>query len=240
MKHFFYRCLMMVCLGAAADAAAQTVYPSVMPVARYVTADGEELEDAAEEQSAPLTGYFSAEVSDLGEYVPHYEWKIFRQGEENRPILDRFDPEVTFTFTESGTFLVQLYASFVLGRDTLRYPGGGDEPFVVRISESKLEFPNAFSPNGDGINDIYRAKEGYRSIVDFRATVFNRWGQKLYSWNRPEEGWDGKVNGRTVPDGVYYVVVEARGADGRKYQIRKDVNVLTGYAQEGGNGNDGR
>lgn len=213
---------------------AQNVYPNVTPTARYVTSEGEEIEDASEEQSAPITGYFSAEVTDQGLYSAHYEWCIFKAGQENSPLVDRFDREMEYTFTQSGTFYVQLYVTFVQGTDTIRYPDGGGEPFVVSVSQSKLEFPNAFSPNGDGFNDVYKAKEGYRSIVKFKATVFTRWGQKVYTWTNPAEGWDGKINGRTARDGVYYVVVQAEGADGRKFNIRKDVNVLTGYSGEGG------
>lgn len=213
---------------------AQNVYPNVTPTARYVTSEGEEIEDASEEQSAPITGYFSAEVTDQGLYSAHYEWRIFKAGQENAPLVDRFDREMEYTFTQSGTFYVQLYVTFVQGTDTIRYPDGGGEPFVVSVSQSKLEFPNAFSPNGDGFNDVYKAKEGYRSIVKFKATVFTRWGQKVYTWTNPTEGWDGKINGRTARDGVYYVVVQAEGADGRKFNIRKDVNVLTGYSGEGG------
>ena len=213
---------------------AQNVYPNVTPTARYVTSEGEEIEDASEEQSAPITGYFSAEVTDQGLYSAHYEWRIFKAGQENAPLVDRFDREMEYTFTQSGTFYVQLYVTFVQGTDTIRYPDGGGESFVVSVSQSKLEFPNAFSPNGDGFNDVYKAKEGYRSIVKFKATVFTRWGQKVYTWTNPAEGWDGKINGRTARDGVYYVVVQAEGADGRKFNIRKDVNVLTGYSGEGG------
>lgn len=213
---------------------AQNVYPNVTPTVRYVTSEGEEIEDASEEQSAPITGYFSAEVTDQGLYSAHYEWRIFKAGQENSPLVDRFDREMEYTFTQSGTFYVQLYVTFVQGTDTIRYPDGGGEPFVVSVSQSKLEFPNAFSPNGDGFNDVYKAKEGYRSIVKFKATVFTRWGQKVYTWTNPAEGWDGKINGRTARDGVYYVVVQAEGADGRKFNIRKDVNVLTGYSGEGG------
>ena len=213
---------------------AQNVYPNVTPTARYVTSEGEEIEDASEEQSAPITGYFSAEVTDQGLYSAHYEWRIFKAGQENSPLVDRFDREMEYTFTQSGTFYVQLYVTFVQGTDTIRYPDGGGEPFVVSVSQSKLEFPNAFSPNGDGFNDVYKAKEGYRSIVKFKATVFTRWGQKVYTWTNPAEGWDGKINGRTARDGVYYVVVQAEGADGRNFNIRKDVNVLTGYSGEGG------
>ena len=190
---------------------AQNVYPNVTPTARYVTSEGEEIEDASEEQSAPITGYFSAEVTDQGLYSAHYEWRIFKAGQENAPLVDRFDREMEYTFTQSGTFYVQLYVTFVQDTDTIRYPDGGGEPFVVSVSQSKLEFPNAFSPNGDGFNDVYKAKEGYRSIVKFKATVFTRWGQKVYTWTNPAEGWDGKINGRTARDGVYYVVVQAEG-----------------------------
>ena len=121
------------------------------------------------------------------------------------------------------------------GNDTIVFPEEGTaEPFVVSISESVLEMPNAFSPNGDGYNDIYKVKEGYQSIVSFKAVIFNRWGQKLYAWDTLDGGWDGMFHGKTVKDGVYFVVVN----DGKEYKIRKDVNVLTGYSGTGTNGND--
>ena len=46
---------------------------------------------------------------------------------------------------------------------------------------SSLLMPNAFSPNGDGINDIYKPKSGYQNITEFHAYIFNRWGQKLFA-----------------------------------------------------------
>ncbi len=205
-------------------------YPSVLPTALYVTADGEEMTDLDGNQSAPLKAHFYANPENLGEYTARYEWKIMKDGVEPELILHRFDEEIEYTFTGSGSFRVQLYATFVNGNDTIVYPGEGEEnPFVISISESKLEFPNAFSPNGDGYNDVLRAKEGYQSIVSFEAAVFNRWGNKLYSWNSLSDGWDGKHKGRTVKDGVYFLVVKARGADGRKYNMRKTISVLTGY-----------
>ena len=95
-------------------------------------------------------------------------------------------------------------------------------------NESKLIMPNAFTPNGDGHNDVYKAKE-YKNLAEFRAYIFNRWGQKLYEWRDPAEGWDGTYQGRDVKDGVYYVLVKARGNDDVIYNIRKDVNLLRGH-----------
>ena len=70
------------------------------------------------------------------------------------------------------------------------------------------------------------------SIVEFHAYIFNRWGQKLYEWSDPSaEGWDGRYNGKPVKEGTYFLLCKARGADGRKYDIRKDVNLLRGYTE---------
>ncbi|MEG1580119.1 MAG: gliding motility-associated C-terminal domain-containing protein, partial [Bacteroidaceae bacterium] len=96
-------------------------------------------------------------------------------------------------------------------------------------SESKLEMPNAFSPNGDGQNDVYKAKEGYQSIVSFHAYIFNRWGKKIYEWTTLEGGWNGCSGGTNVKDGVYFCLVEAKGADGRNYTIKKSITLLRGY-----------
>lgn len=229
MKHF----LLLAALLAIAPAWAWAQSPSVNPSARYTTVTGEETEDASGGQNAPLQARFTANPTNLEGYTARYEWKIYRTGQEASPLVHRFEEDIDYTFTQSGTFLVQLYATFTQPGDTITWPEEGEaQPLQVTISESKLEMPNAFSPNGDGYNDVYRAKTGYQSIVSFRATVFNRWGQKIFSWTDPAEGWDGKWNGRTVSDGVYYVVVDARGADGKHYKIKRDVNVLTGYLQE--------
>ena len=100
------------------------------------------------------------------------------------------------------------------------------ETFTIIVSESELKIPNAFSPNDDGINDIFQVT--YKSLVKFEATVFNRWGQKLYHWNLAniDEGWDGTAHGKQVPAGVYYIVVKALGADGVVYNHRGDINIL--------------
>lgn len=211
------------------------------PKATYVTISGEELEDASTAQNAPLVAHFMANPDDLWGYSARYEWKIWNADKPSEILVHRFEENLDYTFVNSGAYKVQLYATFTLDGDTISWPEKGEEePFLVVISESRLEMPNAFSPNGDGYNDVYNAKPEYQSIVSFKATIFNRWGQKIYSWSNPDreqDGWDGTWHGRRVHDGVYYVVVSAMGADGHKYNIRKDVNVLTGFdngAKQGG------
>ncbi len=108
---------------------------------------------------------------------------------------------------------------------------------TTTVMTSMLTFPNAFSPNGDLINDTYGAKE-CQNIVEFHAYIFNRWGQKLYEWTDPTGSWDGTYNGRDVKQGTYFVLVKARGADGQTFNIRKDVNLLRGYTE--GSTNNGQ
>lgn len=208
---------------------AQTAAPTMT----IVTADGNESEETAYEGSAPLKAHFKANPQDVGDYTPLYEWRI-RRTADTSPFLIRYDEDIDYEFTESGAFVIELNISFVHGTDTLEFVM--DSPFTVNVSESQLEFPNAFSPNGDGINDIFKAKEGYKSIVSFEAAVFSRWGKKLYEWRDLDGGWDGRSGGHDVPDGAYYLVVKARGADGRNYNIKKVINILRGYTEEGSTG----
>lgn len=209
--------------------------PTISPTATYVTDEGEE-ENSNMSGNAPLIGRFQANPQNVGEYSANYEWRFTIDG-ESTPYLTRYEENTEYTFTKAGTHNIVVYATFINGNDTIAYTQEyWDEigPMRVTISESKLEMPNAFSPNGDGINDIYKAKDGYQSIIEFHAYIFNRWGQKLYEWDDPAGGWDGKYNGKDVKQGVYFVLVKAKGADGRTFNIRRDVNLLRGYTEESG------
>ena len=136
-------------------------FPSVNPTAVYVTFDGEEVTELEGSQSAPLKAHFYANPQNVGQYSARYEWKIWKEGEEDNLLVHRFEEEIEYTFAEYGSFRVQLYATFVLGNDTIPYPQEGEEnPIQISISASKLDFPNAFSPNGDDWNEKLMAKEG--------------------------------------------------------------------------------
>ncbi len=209
---------------------------SVNPLAYYTDKDGNAQESTAiDDGEAPLPVRFQANPSDLGTWTPSYEWHFRKLSSETgskqiREIFVRFEEDTEYTFMESGNYTITLKTTLKQGDDILELDSAS---ITVTIAESKLEFPNAFSPNGDGINDIYRAKPEYKSIVSFKAIILNRWGQKLYEWNDPAGGWDGKYHGSDVKQGVYFVLVDAKGADGREYKIKKDVNLLRGYVEKG-------
>lgn len=227
MRAILFRLVIFWCMGAA-SAFAQSI-PGANPVMTVITDEGEQ-EETSYEGSAPVEICFEARPENLGSYTAYYEWRFYTQGNESSPYIIRYDENTAYTFMTSGQTFIDLLITFVDGKDTINYEM--DEPFVVSVSESKLEMPNAFSPNGDGINDVYKAKDGWQSIVSFKAAIFTRWGKKLYEWNDPDGGWDGKVNGHVVPDGAYYCVVQAKGADGKNYSIKKTVSVLTTYDEQ--------
>lgn len=230
----YIRTLLLLVLCTALQAYADEV-PTIDPQATFTTDEGEET-GTSYSGSAPLTVVFHANAENVGVYTPHYEWRFTKEG-ETQPYLVRYEEETEYTFTQAGSHRIVLYATFINGTDTVAYTKDywqDAQPITIQISESKLEMPNAFSPNGDGINDIYRAKNNYQSIVEFDAYIFNRWGQKIYEWHDPAGGWDGKFNGKDVKQGVYFVLVKAKGADGRKYNIKKDVNLLRGYTESNG------
>lgn len=193
----------------------------------YYTIDGEEMEstDMIADAQAPLTVRFAANPTETEGDVG-YEWRFTREGEE-KPFMTRYEETTTYEFKQSGMTKVELYVTMA-GYDKAELTA----TFSISITNSMLEMPNAFSPNGDGVNDIYKAKENHKSIIEFHAYIFNRWGQKIYDWTDINGGWDGTWNGKDVKDGTYYVLVKAKGADGINYEIKKDVNVLRKYLLE--------
>lgn len=205
---------------------AQGDYPSVSPTATYINDEGvETVSTDMIDGQAPLLVTFRANPSDIESHTPSYEWHFRMEGEET-DMMVRYEENTEYTFTTAGTTRVTLHFRPDAGQEAL-----DSVVFKVTVSESKLTFPNAFSPNGDEFNPIFKAKE-YQSIVEFHAYIFNRWGQKLYDWTDPAEGWDGTYNGKDVKEGVYFLLCKAKGADGRKYEIKKDVNLLRGFTEE--------
>ena len=176
---------------------------------------------------APLHVRFLSNASSLDPEA-QLEWHITNKATGSN--ITRYDENIELDFTEAGEHTIKLQVrqdDMIVDEDVIK----------VTISESHLEMPNAFSPNGDGINDIYKAKSNHKSIVEFHAYIFNRYGQKLYDWTDINGGWDGTSHGSPVKDGVYFVYVKARGADNVEYNIRRDVNLLRNFNElENGNG----
>ncbi|RLD42563.1 MAG: hypothetical protein DRI89_06955 [Bacteroidetes bacterium] len=78
--------------------------------------------------------------------------------------------------------------------DAVQVLWGGGTPFYL---------PNAFTPNGDGLNDTFRAVPKYDYISEYQLAIYNRWGQQIFECNDIDCGWDGNYQGNPSPNGVY-------------------------------------
>jgi len=100
----------------------------------------------------------------------------------------------------------------------------------VQVS-TKLGIPNAFTPNGDGKNDIFYIKGGQvgSRISDF--SIYNRWGQKIFQQHNvepgdPAFGWNGTCNGMSVAAGTYAYTITIRLKDGSQQVVRGAVVLI--------------
>lgn len=97
---------------------------------------------------------------------------------------------------------------------------------ILELPDLKVYIPNAFSPNNDGINDVYKVigsggLNGQEALFDnFRLVILNRWGQIVFESNDIYEGWDGSFKGELSPVGTYVYHVEFRDKRGR-FQYHK-------------------
>ena len=104
---------------------------------------------------------------------------------------------------------------------------------VLNVTEEdctpQFEAPNVFTPNGDGINDVFKLKT-MEKLFDFEIRLFNRWGNQVYAYKgEPEEfSWDGTLygNGQGAPDGVYFYVATFKDYKGKKKKQSGSVTIL--------------
>ncbi|MBI1192791.1 MAG: T9SS type B sorting domain-containing protein [Bacteroidetes bacterium] len=101
---------------------------------------------------------------------------------------------------------------------------------VIDICEALLYVPNAFSPNGDGSNDYFTVYG--QAVLEYQISVFNRWGQLLYTSNNadevnnPSSGWDGRHKGELQEVGTYIYNIVAVGGDGFPVEKRGEIFLV--------------
>lgn len=96
---------------------------------------------------------------------------------------------------------------------------------IAVVYQSNSGMPNAFSPNGDGLNDIFKIEMlEYDKITEFR--IFNRWGRQVFETNNPNKGWDGSISGQPAPADVYYYQVKITLPNGTQKVIKGDVTLI--------------
>ncbi|HFA50028.1 MAG TPA: gliding motility-associated C-terminal domain-containing protein [Bacteroidetes bacterium] len=106
-----------------------------------------------------------------------------------------------------------------------------DQINVAIIKNRLIYIPNAFSPNNDGINDVFfiNGGKGISEILDFK--IFNRWGVLMASFHNfsPNDlvnGWDGRMKGEDLDNGVYVYFAKVKFIDGEVLLFEGDVTLV--------------
>jgi gliding motility-associated-like protein len=95
--------------------------------------------------------------------------------------------------------------------------------FVI-IDSIQILLPNAFTPNGDGINDVFRGV--IRNFEAFEFLIYDRWGGLVFTGKSETFTWDGTQNGEALPAGVYPYVLKAQGKNGRPYNRTGQIVLI--------------
>jgi gliding motility-associated-like protein len=92
------------------------------------------------------------------------------------------------------------------------------------LQESKVFIPNAFAPGG--INRTFKPVSSFISPDDYLFSIYDRFGREIFSTTSPTEGWDGRIDGREVPQGVYVYLLRFRDTFQRSVSQTGTVMVL--------------
>jgi gliding motility-associated-like protein len=103
-----------------------------------------------------------------------------------------------FQVTAAGAYWVTVELDQCTNSDTILV--------TQHDCEALLIIPNCFTPNGDGVNETFKAVS--QNLSSYQIYIFNRWGQLLFESSDPEIGWDGKVNGTNCPVGTYFFLIK--------------------------------
>jgi gliding motility-associated-like protein len=101
-------------------------------------------------------------------------------------------------FSSAGSYTITL----VTNRETACADTSQSVFEAIEEQEYGLYIPNCFSPNGDGINELFKVID-YGSCEIYRLMIFNRWGEMIFETQDLHQGWDGTYLGRKVQGGVY-------------------------------------
>lgn len=96
---------------------------------------------------------------------------------------------------------------------------------VLNLCEPRVNIPDAFTPNNDGVNDVLQIFTAY--VTDYEFRIYNRWGEVIFASNNPEQKWDGTYHGSTYPSMLYpYVVTYKSESFPERGRVTKRGSVL--------------
>ena len=144
-----------------------------------------------------------------------YKWDF---GDGDTLITTSLNTPVSHIYNATKTFNACLITSNIYScRDTSCQQ-------LKAVVVPVYDVPNAFTPNGDGLNDVVKV-EGY-GIEKMNWRIYNRWGTLVFSSTNKNNGWDGKLNNKIQPQDVYTYTLELEFTDGTNISRKGDISLL--------------
>lgn len=159
------------------------------------------------------TSIFTPEIefTDLSMGATYYEWDF---GDMNYSNIA--NPEHYYTDTGTYTVIQIVYNGYGCS-DTVSHE-------VIILEESTMYAPNAVTPNGDGVNDIFYTYS--TGMVEYELYIFNRWGELIFESKDKTQGWDCTYKGYVVKSDVYVWKIVATDLNNEKRSYYGHVTVL--------------
>ncbi|MDB0037929.1 gliding motility-associated C-terminal domain-containing protein [bacterium] len=149
--------------------------------------------------SSPLT----VSVDNLSSDAISYQWNF---GNGNTFNTDSTET-VSIDYTAPGNYTIELSAVNGQCQDNWN-----QSITVYQANPLVVTVPNVFSPNNDGINDMYQLS--FENALSIDASIFNRWGNIIASYNDLNFSWDGSTQGSEAAEGTYFIKFQVTGIDG--------------------------
>lgn len=145
-----------------------------------------------------------------------YVWNFY----DHDDVATYTDFKATYTYSDTGWYKIQLIATSSQGcSDSITKK-------VYVIPDFTLYFPNAFTPDGNGNNEVFK---GYGQFVgQYQLLIFDRWGELIFESNDLNVGWNGKMHntGADCMNEVYVYISKARELDGRMHEQHGSVTLM--------------
>lgn len=157
--------------------------------------------------------------------VKNYTYQFNGSGADNytwSPSTYLSDPNIanpTAVFPDTGLYTYILHGTTNQGCDDY-------DTIRIRVADGPyITLPNAFTPNGDGLNDFFSILyAGYKKLNYMR--IYNRWGEMVFQTADFRKGWDGKYKGRDAEVGTYFWIISANNTNDQADVLKGDITLI--------------